>query len=281
MAANLARPNNFFMRILFADDQNDIRLLTKQQLEKRGHRVVAVANGVEALRAFQQQPFDAVLLDEQMPGMTGTEVVRAIREKQKEPVVAIALTGFTSDADTQRLLAAGFDSVLGKPFRIQMLDSVLQAASGEKGPQAASSNSDLAAQTPEMDLLSRVGGDEQLLQRMARTFLKELPSRLAKIQKSIEQKKSHDLASLAHAFKGTLSIFGADQAAALCKQLQEFGRTDRFADAAVTFASLKEAIAEVQLVLRGYAEQKRPAAPGARPPSKSNRRNPESNKKVP
>jgi CheY-like chemotaxis protein len=269
------------MRILFADDQNDIRLLTKQQLEKRGHRVVAVANGVEALRAFQQQPFDAVLLDEQMPGMTGTEVVRAIREKQKEPVVAIALTGFTSDADTQRLLAAGFDSVLGKPFRIQMLDSVLQAASGKKGPQAASSNSDLAAQTPEMDLLSRVGGDEQLLQRMARTFLKELPSRLAKIQKSIEQKKSHDLASLAHAFKGTLSIFGADQAAALCKQLQEFGRTDRFADAAVTFASLKEAIAELQLVLRGYAEQKRPSAPGARPPSKSNRRNPESNKKVP
>jgi CheY-like chemotaxis protein len=106
------------MRILFADDQKDIRLLTKEQLENAGHNVVAVANGEAALRALREEaPFDLILLDEEMPGMTGSEVLRAIRagEKSSGHIVAIALTGYNTEQDEERLLK--FNSILSSESR--------------------------------------------------------------------------------------------------------------------------------------------------------------------
>jgi len=260
------------MRILFADDQKDIRLLTKVQLEKAGHNVVAVANGEAALRALREDaPFDLVLLDEEMPGMSGTEVLRAIRagEKTDRRLVAIALTGYNTEEDEERLLKSGFDSVIGKPFRMETLEAILRASGPKTQPSAPTV-------TP-TDPLTRLGGDEQLLQRVARTFLRDLPPRLTKIRKTIQQKRGDDLASLAHALKGTLSIFGADKATELCKELQEHAKSDDFAGAERTFVALRDAISQLEPDLKSYVEGDQ----GTRKHSKSNRRNPESKRKTP
>ena len=266
------------MRILLADDQKEICLLAKQQLETCGHSVVAVGNGEDALYALRQQPFDVILLDEEMPGMSGIDVLRAIRgrEKQFARLVVIALTGYNTEPDKERLLQAGFDAVLGKPFRLDLLEATLRTTA-MGGPSPAAQPVSLASpQASHEDPLTRVGGDEQLLRRMARTFLRDLPPRLAKLEESIHEKRSDTLAFDAHALKGSLSVFGAEKAAALCKALQECGKGSRFADAALTFAALKEAIAELEGNLRGYARQKRAIGPGAPPPAKTKRRSPDS-----
>ena len=263
------------MRILLADDQQEICLLAKQQLETCGHSVVAVGNGEDALHALRQRPFDVVLLDEEMPGMRGTDVLRAIRggEKQFAHLVVIALTGYNTEPDKERLLQAGFDAVLGKPFRLDLLETTLRAtAMGGPSPAVALASPQASPEDP----LTRVGGDEQLLRRMARTFLRDLPPRLSKLEKSIHEKRGDTLAFDAHALKGSLSVFGADRAATLCKALQECGKSARFADAALTFAALKEAIAELEGNLRGYAGQKRAIDSGAPPPAKTKRRSPDS-----
>jgi CheY-like chemotaxis protein len=260
------------MRILLADDQQDVCLLTQRQLERRGHTVLAVCNGQDALRALQQQTFDAVVLDEEMPGMTGTEVVHKIRddENQRGHMVVVALTGYSSEPDKERLLKAGFDAVLGKPFRMEVLEAALRTVvSRNTSPRTPSPVQHLLS-----DPLSRVGGDAQLLSRMARTFLEDLPERLSKLQESIRQKDGEALAFDAHALKGSLSIFGADRAAGLCKELQEHGKSARYPEAARTFATLKEAIAELEPNLRGYAERKRATVPGAPATSKTKRRIP-------
>jgi two-component system, sensor histidine kinase and response regulator len=257
------------MRILVADDQKDIRLLTKVQLEKAGHNVVAVANGEAALRALcEDAPFDLVLLDEEMPGMSGTEVLRAIRaaEKTAGHVVTIALTGYNTEEDEERLLKSGFDSVIGKPFRRETLEAILRASAPTATPA---------------DPLTRFGGDEQLLRRVAGTFLRDLPPRLARIRKAIQQKKGDNLASLAHALKGTLSIFGADKATELCKQLQEHAKSGHFADAELTFAALKDTISHIEPDLKRYAGERRGNAQAMQKRSKSNQRNAESKRKTP
>jgi len=262
------------MRILLADDQKEICLLAKQQLETCGHSVVAVGNGEDALHALRQQPFDVVLLDEEMPGMSGTDVLRAIRgqEKQLPHLAVIALTGYNTEPDKERLLQAGFDAVLGKPFRLDLLEATLLAAA-MRGPSPAAQPVAVASpHASPADPLTRVGGDEQLLRSMARTFLRDLPPRLAKLEESIREKRGDTLAFDAHALKGSLSVFGAEKAAALCKALQECGKNVRFADAPLTFAALKEAIAELERNLRGYAGQKRATSPGAPAASKTKRR---------
>jgi CheY-like chemotaxis protein len=260
------------MRVLFADDQKEIRLLTKEQLEKSGHTVIAVADGEAALRALREDgPFDLILLDEEMPGRSGTEVLRALRaaEKTSGRVVAIALTGYNTEQDEQRLLKSGFDSVIGKPFRMETLEAITRAAAPKTQSQSSTAGP--------VDPLTRLGGDEQLLRHVARTFLRDLPVRLSKIRRAVQQKKGDDLASLAHALKGTLSIFAADQAVKLCRELQERAKSGRFADAAVTFSALNDAISQLEPGLRRYAGEKQTA----RKPSKSNRRNPESKRKTP
>jgi two-component system, sensor histidine kinase and response regulator len=263
------------MRILFADDQKDIRLLTKEQLENRGHSVVAVANGEAALRALREEaPFDLILLDEEMPGMSGTEVLRAIRAEEKTSghIVTIALTGYNTEEDEERLLKSGFDSVVGKPFRMETLEAVIRASTPKTKSQAPTA-------TP-TDPLTRLGGDEKLLRRVTRSFLRDLPMRLTKIRNAIQRKDSDDLASWSHALKGTLSIFGADKATELCRELQERAKSGRFADAELTFAALKDAISQLEPEVRRYAGERPGSGQKTQRQSKSNRRNPESKRKI-
>lgn len=268
------------MRVLLADDQSDFRLLTKEHLESSGHRVLAVTSGAEALAAFAEESFDVILLDEEMPGMTGTQVLRKIRAGQNpaNPAPVIALTGYNTDTDRQRLLEAGFNAVLGKPFRFDVLEAILNdfaaGAFPSRNPRAAP-----PAHADSPQPLARLGGDQELLARMARTFMKDVPRRLAEVQKSICQKDGKQLASLVHALKGSLGIFGADKAAELCRDLQELGRNDNFADAARTLVSLKEAIAELEVNLRGYAGKKRASDPESTAGTK--RRLPGSKRKQP
>jgi signal transduction histidine kinase/CheY-like chemotaxis protein len=254
------------MRILLADDQSEIRMLTTHQLERSGHHVVAVANGQEVLDALQSESFDVVLLDENMPVMGGLQALRAIREREKNsgPIVVIALTGYNSEPDRERLLRAGFDSVIGKPFRLDALDALLRDSTGSVTPAKEASTTANSVQTPVANLLDRVGGDEKLARKMIATFLHDVPQRMLGIQKAIKQKNGEGLASLAHALKGSVSIFDAQEARDHAQKLQDLGRAKEFRGLARVYEQLKEEIAELEANLRGYAGQKRSPGQGAK-----------------
>jgi two-component system, sensor histidine kinase and response regulator len=263
----------YSMRILLADDQKEIRLLTTHQLERSGHQVVAVGNGQEALDALEREPFDAVLMDEEMPVMSGLQALRVIRARGRDygHIQLIALTGYNSEPDRVRLLREGFDYVLGKPFRLEALDALFREmprrlpADGMPEPVSA------AAQNPASNLLERIGGDEQLARTMIATFLRVTRERTAGMKKALEQKDGPALASLAHVLKGSVSIFGAQKAVDFAEKLQKLERTGDFQGIARVYEQLKEEIAELEANLRGYAGQRSSARSGTS--SKPKRRN--------
>jgi signal transduction histidine kinase/CheY-like chemotaxis protein len=116
------------LQILLAEDNAVNQLLAVRMLEKRGHRVIVVANGREALAALEKEKFDLVLMDVQMPEMDGFEATAALREKEKTGrthVPVIALTAHAMKGDRERCLTAGMDGYLAKPIRPQDLDEVL------------------------------------------------------------------------------------------------------------------------------------------------------------
>jgi two-component system sensor histidine kinase/response regulator len=247
------------MRVLLADDHKEIRLLTAQQLQRSGHRVIAVADGRQALEAFKRESFDVVLLDEQMPEMTGLQVLQAIRSRHKQaknqtPIVA--LTGNNSEQDRERLLNAGFDAVIGKPFRLDALALLVEGIVAQDRFIPDDTSPAPVTSFDSAHLLQRVaGGDEKLLRKVIQTFLRDLPKRLEAIDKAIDQKKEEALASDAHALKGSVAIFGAEAAHQLCAQLQELGRSNTLEGAGKLFAQLKEEIANLEANLRRYAGQ--------------------------
>ena len=106
-------------RVLVVDDENDIRGLVRELLERAGHHVLEAPDGNEGLRLFYAEQPDLVVLDVSMPGLTGWEVLERIRELSEAPV--IMLTARAEELDKVRGLRAGADDYVTKPFGRQEL----------------------------------------------------------------------------------------------------------------------------------------------------------------
>ncbi|TDI38017.1 MAG: response regulator [Acidobacteria bacterium] len=122
--------------VLVAEDNPVNSKVVLRLLEKRGHDVVIVGNGREAVDAVQQRRFDVVLMDCQMPVMDGFEATSSIRALEDElgyHVPIVALTANAIEGDRQRCLDAGMDGYLAKPVRARELYEAVESpmAAGE------------------------------------------------------------------------------------------------------------------------------------------------------
>ena len=114
-------------RILVVEDNEVNQIVVQHQLETFGYEVAVAANGVEALEILEQEPFDLVLMDCQMPEMDGYEATRRIRRRTDRlaEIPIVALTAHTLEGDRQKCYAVGMDDYLSKPFREEDLRSLL------------------------------------------------------------------------------------------------------------------------------------------------------------
>jgi CheY-like chemotaxis protein len=131
------------LRILLAEDNPVNQRVVTGILEKRGHDVVAVRDGNEAVRAAQGGRFDIILMDVQMPEMDGLEATVLIRESEHAvgsytPIVA--LTARAMKGDRECCLAAGMDGYLSKPIQprelLKTIDELMAPASPDWPPKA-------------------------------------------------------------------------------------------------------------------------------------------------
>ena len=114
--------------ILVADDDMDIRDLVAFKLEQAGYDVVAVDNGLAALTAATEHPPDLVVLDVMMPGMSGIDVCRQLRQEQgTKALPIILLTARAQEGDVEVGFGAGADDYIVKPFSPRELVSRVEA----------------------------------------------------------------------------------------------------------------------------------------------------------
>ncbi len=105
-------------RILLAEDNLINQRVALRILEKAGHIVAVAENGKAALRMLEEQTFDLILMDVQMPEMGGFEATELIREKERRTgrhIPIVAMTAHAMAGDRERCLAAGMDDYLSKP----------------------------------------------------------------------------------------------------------------------------------------------------------------------
>ena len=116
------------LEVLVADDNDVNRRLMQVLLERAGHRPTMVANGLEAVRAVEQQPFDVVLMDVLMPTMDGLEASRRIRAlgdpaRAATPIIAVTANAMRGDAAS--CYAAGMDGYVTKPITMASLSEAM------------------------------------------------------------------------------------------------------------------------------------------------------------
>ena len=119
--------------VLVADDDQLIRELVVFRLERAGYRVIAAADGQEALELAAEHLPDLAILDVMMPQLSGYEVTRRLRaEEATKRMPIILLTARVQEADVSEGFAAGADDYLTKPFSPQELGARVQAILGRR-----------------------------------------------------------------------------------------------------------------------------------------------------
>jgi signal transduction histidine kinase/CheY-like chemotaxis protein len=112
-------------RILVAEDNLVNQKLLVRLLEKLGYQVDVAENGRQAVAAFQKQSYEAILMDLQMPEMTGFEATEHIRSLETQHTPIIAVTANSEEEFRNRAFAVGMDEHLSKPIQRSLLESTL------------------------------------------------------------------------------------------------------------------------------------------------------------
>jgi CheY-like chemotaxis protein len=117
------------LQILVVDDSATSRVVIEKQLKKLGCEVATAQDGNSGLAAMQDNEFDLVLLDCQMPDMSGYDVAKIFRRREREEELThtpiIAISAETDTAHMQLCLDSGMDGVLGKPLPVDELKKML------------------------------------------------------------------------------------------------------------------------------------------------------------
>jgi CheY-like chemotaxis protein/signal transduction histidine kinase len=240
--------------LLVAEDNPANQKLIVRLLAKLGYQTDVVANGREAVEAFAQTPYSAVLLDCQMPVMDGWEAVTKIRTLEKATAThtpIIAVTAHALPEDKERCLAAGMDDHIAKPVNAVILKTVL-----ERWMVRSKAPSDTIVHTPPRDsvfdltaALARVGGDKELLNEMAELFLAEYPRYLAELKDALIHGEAETLTQVAHALKGSVGNFAASRAFAIAQILENRSRQGDLSQASAALAELEEELSQLQSAL--------------------------------
>jgi PAS domain S-box-containing protein len=115
------------VHVLIADDKEDHRLLMSTILREAGFDVAEARNGEEAVKLFEENPPDLVLMDLRMPVMDGREAIRRIKASEKGkgiPIIAVTASAF--EEDRQKVLSSGADDFIRKPFRADILFNMIR-----------------------------------------------------------------------------------------------------------------------------------------------------------
>jgi two-component system, sensor histidine kinase and response regulator len=224
-------------RLLVAEDNLINQKVAVAMLSGAGYRVDTVLNGIEAVRAVAAQPYDAVLMDCQMPELNGYEATAAIRSLKSSgrftPI--IAMTAGARAEDRERCLAEGMDSYLAKPVSKDAL-LALVARSVKSGttmdvPQlrdAERSSDGAPIDRVVFDELRVLGDavDHDFIADLVDEFMKNTEPLLIELRQAMAMGDALTVGRIAHSIKGSSVQLGGRRLAISCSRLEETTTTD-------------------------------------------------------
>jgi PAS domain S-box-containing protein len=222
------------LKVLVAEDNAMNRKVALGLLKKRGHRVVAVEDGQQAIEASERERYDVVLMDVQMPRTSGLEAAAAIRARERAAgsprTPIIALTAHAMAGDRERCLEAGMDDYVAKPVDAEELFAAIERV-GETATSVPAADVSSGAPGGVLDsdaMLRRVAFDPDLLMDMIRNFNEESRTLLRDIRTSIVEQDAVRLERVAHSLKGALRTLAAGAASEAAFRLETIGRDGDF-----------------------------------------------------
>jgi PAS domain S-box-containing protein len=207
------------LRILLAEDNPMNQKVALRLLEQLGYGADVANNGLEAIASLEQQPYDVVLMDVQMPELDGLDATRQICERWPEesrPRI-IAMTANALPEDREACFAAGMNDYVAKPIRAEELVAALKRV---KPLRNGGGQGDLELDAGALQSLRDLGGEE-FLGEVIDAFLADAPELLATLRRSLDEGASEELRRAAHTLKSNGATLGAEEFTELCRSLEQ------------------------------------------------------------
>jgi signal transduction histidine kinase/CheY-like chemotaxis protein/HPt (histidine-containing phosphotransfer) domain-containing protein len=265
-------PRHMSGTVLLVEDHPVNRSVAIGMLRKLGLSWQVAENGADAVAQVRQQPFDAVLMDCQMPVMDGyraTAAIRALPEGRGATLPIVALTANATAEDARRCREAGMDGFVAKPFTLASLAAALEpwlatadassprsparAPRPEMSPATAGAAIDRAAVATLLDL----DDSGELLREVVTGFLQTADAGLAEVRAALVAGSTQGLSRPAHALKSSAANVGARVLSALYGDIERRAHAGRMGDVGVQLEAIDReqarATAELGALLLEFA----------------------------
>jgi CheY-like chemotaxis protein/HPt (histidine-containing phosphotransfer) domain-containing protein/anti-sigma regulatory factor (Ser/Thr protein kinase) len=271
------------LAVLLAEDNPVNQVVARGFLEKHGHRVRVAETGKEAVALAQDETFDVVLMDQQMPEMDGLEATRRLREVLNGPtrLPIIALTAAVGAHDVAQCRAAGMDDFVAKPIEPDALLDAFERVLGERvlgervlGDQVradgvgATETGEEAGETADdghsaidWSLLEKRRGElgETTGARLLRNYLQMVQARRAALIETDPTEGREALERAAHSMKSSAGSVGLVALSAACAEIEAECRDGHPERAAARQADLPALLNESERALEAYLARLAPA----------------------
>jgi hypothetical protein len=228
-------------RLLLAEDNLINQKVAVAMLSSVGYRVDTVLNGAAAVRAVAARPYDAILMDCQMPELNGYEATAAIRALKSSgrytPI--IAMTAGARAEDRERCLAEGMDGYVAKPVNKETLLAMVARSVRRVPPTGvtpppvdAGSDDELTVDRSIFDELRLLGDatEQDFLAELVGQFVTVSEPQLLDLRRAMEALDASAVARIAHNIKGSADQLGGRRLARSCRHLEEMAATGSLAD---------------------------------------------------
>jgi signal transduction histidine kinase/CheY-like chemotaxis protein len=236
------------LNVLVAEDNATSQLIVKKILEKAGHNVQIAITGIESIRMLKEGKYDLVLMDVEMPEMSGLEATRIIRKTEtgsNRHIPIIAMTAYAMKEDRQRCLDAGMDTYLSKPVNVEELHKVIRGLSSKRNNGSSIVDIDAA--------LKFVGGDKEILKEVVRVFVQDdYPKQLRNLKDGISRHDAEAVKAAAHSIKGAVRSIGSMPTGNIALRLEEMGRNNNLTGAEAALQELEQGVTNVKEYYEQY-----------------------------
>lgn len=251
------------VRILLVEDYVINQAVAVRQLKKLGYRADVVDDGLAALKAFDLDRYDIVLMDCQMPLMDGYEATAEIRRREAtgRHTSIIAMTANAMVGDREKCIAAGMDDYITKPIQDEDLKRVLEQWS-PPSPKKVEVNlrASLQETSPPVDLkrlLDAVGDEGQIPTEFVELYRSQMSEELNRLRTAIRSASAEEVIQLAHGCAGMNANCGMLAVVAPLRELERMGREANLDDAELMADQVKVGFERIQLFLTTTLETER------------------------
>ncbi len=245
------------LKVLVAEDNPVNQKVAVAMLQRLGHSYTLVADGFGALRALENEDFDLILMDVQMPRLDGIEAAKAIRLNPRyNNLPIVALTAYAMEGDRSRIMETGMDDYLPKPVKLASLQNIIEKwrdgriidLAGEEFEEMSPDDEITAILNVEL-ALEQIGGDRDLLKEVYEIYLADVPRKFDELREAIDAGDLETAMRAAHSLKGASASIAAETVRAISQEIEQFSSDGDLDKAASMVPALETAMDRLKIEL--------------------------------